>query len=287
MTDTVDLPYFDFLLDLLASRNGLAERSFGRHVHWGYWPRPEAATGGEADYAAAADRLAEELIAAAAVGDGQHVLDAGCGFGGTTALLNERFEHMGLTGLNIDERQLERARGLVAARPSNTVSFERGDACALPYAGRTFDRVLAVECIFHFPSRERFFAEAWRTLRPGGILALTDFVPARAARPVVRLVTEHRALARFQYLGRCNLDGSLPRYRQMARRIGFEPLAERNLTRHTLPTYTFLKQLVRRSSLAPGLTRGALALLSLMQVAGTTGLLNYCLLAYRKPASSG
>ena len=39
-----------------------------------------------------------------------------------------------------------------------------------------FDRVLAVECIFHFPSRLQFLKEACRVLRPGGLLALSVII---------------------------------------------------------------------------------------------------------------
>ena len=46
--------------------------------------------------------------AAAGIADGQHILDVGCGFGGTVASLNENFSRVHLLGVNIDERQLER-----------------------------------------------------------------------------------------------------------------------------------------------------------------------------------
>jgi len=35
------LPYFDFLLEQLENGNRDAEKVFGRHVHWGYWEKPE------------------------------------------------------------------------------------------------------------------------------------------------------------------------------------------------------------------------------------------------------
>ena len=286
MTEAGKLPYFDFLLDLLAANNSGIEKAFGRHVHWGYWADPARALTNDDDYAAAAERLTLELCAAAGIADGQHVLDAGCGFGGSLALLNERFERMALTGLNIDARQLDRARRLVVGRTGNTVQFDEGDACALPYPAESFDRILAVECIFHFPSREQFFREARRTLRPGGTLTLTDFVPARLARPVVRLATEFPALARFQYFGPCNLRYTIRDYRRLGSRTGFTPLVERDISRHTLPTYGYLKELVLRSDLPGTIRTSAAALLNVMRCASRTGLLNYYVLAYGKPAGS-
>ena len=129
------------------------------------------------------------------------VLDAGCGFGGTLACLQDRVERLDLTGLNIDPRQLQRAQKLVQPRPGSSLRFVAGDACALPFADASFDRVLAVECIFHFPSRAAFLAEVRRVLRPGGVLVLSDFVPASAWVPVTRM-------ARWPALERLNLFGA-------------------------------------------------------------------------------
>jgi ubiquinone/menaquinone biosynthesis C-methylase UbiE len=279
------LPYFDFLLELLAGKNRSIEKSFGRHVHWGYWPDPANAVCDDDDYARAAERLTLELCEAAGIVAGERVLDAGCGFGGTVASLNERLGGLHLTGLNIDERQLWRARQLVEALGDNTVEFVQGDACALPFPDASFDRVLAVECVFHFPSRERFLAEAFRVLRPGGTLALSDFVPALLALPFTRLFTEAPALARFQYFGRCNLQYTIGAWRRMAARAGFVPLVEKNATPNTLPTYRYLQNLLRHAASVEGITERAADLVGLMKLVGVLRLLNYYLLAFAKPKS--
>lgn len=279
------LPYFDFLLVLLAQRNRSIEKSFGRHVHWGYWPDPATAVADDDDYALAAERLTLELCEAAQVASGERVLDAGCGFGGTTASLNERLSAMKITGLNIDQRQLERARTMVAPRGDNEIEFKQGDACALPFVDASFDRVLAVECVFHFPSRERFFEEAFRVLRPGGTLALSDFVPSIAFLPFARLSTEASFLAQFQYSGRCNLQYTIGAYRRMARRVGFEPLVERNIVRHTLPTYSYLQTLLGQSAAIEGITERAAELIGILRWVSKLHLLNYYLLAFTKPKS--
>src|SRR5262249_40386438 len=130
--------------------------AFARHVHWGYWPDPAAADGSAEDYARAAERLCRRVCAAAAVRDGLRVLDVGCGFGGTLASLNERFDGLHMVGVNIDLRQLDRARLLVRPSPGNAVRFVEADALSLPFADASFDVVLAVECIFHFGDRAAF-----------------------------------------------------------------------------------------------------------------------------------
>ena len=232
-------PYFDALFARLEAGDPAATAAFGRHVHWGYWADPDAADGTGEDYARAAEALCQAVCDAAPVADGMRVLDVGCGFGGTIASLNERFQNLDMVGVNIDPRQLARAADTVHTANGNRVQWVEADACDLPLTG-PFDVVLAVECVFHFPSRAKFLSEAARVLKPGGRLALSDFLPTPEGLPLLQSQGAGHADT-LQSYGKVDFFCGDADYRRIAAEAGFRDFAGVNITPHTMPTYSFLR----------------------------------------------
>ncbi len=273
------LPYFDYLLASLNSDNETLEKSFGRHVHWGYWESPQHATLSVEDFAEAAENLSKLLYNVTGISDGQAVLDVGCGFGGTIASLNENYTGMRLVGLNIDERQLERARQNIHPIGNNTIEFQHGDACALPFSDHSFDIVLAVECIFHFPSREQFFKEAYRVLKPGGYLALSDFTLNSL------LPTGLRGQINNGFFGACDIGYSKDKYHELAQANNFSVCVDRDITQNTLPTYRYLRSLfVQKDQQKTRQSSPFSAIYSTLaiEVASRLRLLNYYVFSFNK-----
>jgi SAM-dependent methyltransferase len=279
----VNLPYFDCILERL--RNGDVEvaEAFARDVHWGFWDDTARADGSLSDFAQAAARMSRQVVAAGGVCDGQHVLDVGCGFGGMLADLNQRFDGMDLVGLNIDPRQLERARRdpKLAPRGGNRISLLTGEACRLPFAAASFDVVLCVEAVFHFPSRDQFLQEVRRVLCPGGRLALSDFVP-RLVIPFIWDYFDRRFKPVVTRLyGPSDMRSTVTHYRRLARRAGIELSRAQDITPHTLPSYRVLRTLVRRIAPDPD---GAEQVIRRVEFTTRLGLLRYLILVFDKPA---
>jgi tocopherol O-methyltransferase len=113
---------------------------------------------------------------------GEHVLDAGCGVGGSSLwLATERGAEV--VGITLAARQAAMARDNAIRRGvTDRVQFEVADFTATPFPDASFDVVWAVESMCHAPRKAAFYREAARLLRPGGRVVVADFV--RAARPL-------------------------------------------------------------------------------------------------------
>jgi SAM-dependent methyltransferase len=250
---TFELPYFDEIIDRLArSPDSSLSQAVRRHVHWGLFSSPHTADDSLAAFMVAAEAMTERVCQAARVKSGLRILDVGCGFGGTIAHLNERLSGCELVGLNIDERQLTRARESVLAGRGNTVRFVQGDACALAFDDGQFDVVMAVECVFHFPSRKRFFAEARRVLRGGGTLVVSDFVLDSDKLDDLAAWTEENTAAVDGFYGPATTALCSDTYVRIARANGFSILANDDVTAATMPTYASMKRLMLDAGLPHG-----------------------------------
>jgi ubiquinone/menaquinone biosynthesis C-methylase UbiE len=247
------LPYFDDLIDRLERQpDSSLSKAFQRHVHWGYFREPETADDSLATFVVAAEAMAERVCQAGRVRDGLRILDCGCGLGGTIAHLNERLSNCELVGLNIEERQLVRARESVKPLSGNSVRFVQGDACALPFPDGYFDVVMAVECIFHFPSRKTFFSEAKRVLKPGGTLAVSDFVVDGDKLEELEAWTEKSGVSPGSYFGPTTRAPCTGTYERLGRSKGFTMIADEDITAETMPTYLCWKRLYGDSGLPGG-----------------------------------
>ena len=278
------LPYFDQDLQRLAAGDPQLERCFGNHVHWGYWkdPNPSKRSALQ-EFPQAAEALTRLMLDQAPIQAGQSVLDVGCGFGGTIASLNQHWDGLALTGLNLDARQIERARQLVQPRAANTIEWIVADACALPLAADSLDVVLAVECIFHFPSRQAFLQEAQRVLRPGGRLVLSDFVPCRPLAILLRaLQSLHGAPFSNDTYGPIDCSWDQRRYASQSKSLGLELSNDVDITVHTLPTYAVVRELFR----AMGADRAVRDTAQIEQLS-RWGWMRYRILTFSKPIAAG
>ena len=116
-------------------------------------------------------RLRARLLAAAAIGDGENVLDVGCGCGETTILAARAAGTGRVLGADFSRIQVAQARRLAAAAGVDNVRFEVVDVQVHPFEAGGFDVVLSSFGVMFFDDPAAAFGNMRKALRPGGRLA--------------------------------------------------------------------------------------------------------------------
>jgi ubiquinone/menaquinone biosynthesis C-methylase UbiE len=109
------------------------------------------------------------MLEMAALEPGWRVLDVACGTGLISFRAAAAVGGQGaVVGTDISGEMVETARRRAAERALGHVSFERGDAEALPWPDAAFDAAVCALGLMYVPDPARALGEMRRLLRPGG-----------------------------------------------------------------------------------------------------------------------
>jgi SAM-dependent methyltransferase len=112
-------------------------------------------------------RLAGPFLDFVGTANGERVLDVGCGTGRLAFALAERCQIKQLRGIDFSPVYIEYA---THHNQDPRITFEVGDACALGFADRSFDRVLSLLMLHFVPRADQAIAEMRRVARPGAVV---------------------------------------------------------------------------------------------------------------------
>ncbi|NMB57573.1 MAG: class I SAM-dependent methyltransferase [Chloroflexi bacterium] len=125
------------------------------------------------------------LVQRAGIKPGMRVLDAGCGAGRVTV---EAAEKVGETGevvaLDIQPAMLEKARARSKQAGLDNVRFMLSALGEGMLPENRFDRALLVTVLGEIPDRKAGLEEIAASLKPGGLLSITEMIPDPHYQPI-------------------------------------------------------------------------------------------------------
>lgn len=105
---------------------------------------------------------------------GQHILDIGCAVGGPARYMADRFD-CHVSGIDITSGFIRAGEELSRlTNMADRVDLRVGDGATLPYEDAAFDGAYTQHVTMNVEGRAGFYAEAFRVIKPGGFLALSE-----------------------------------------------------------------------------------------------------------------
>ncbi|MEZ4744532.1 MAG: methyltransferase domain-containing protein [Calditrichia bacterium] len=264
--------------------SALWEKTWGEHMHHGYYGADGTE---EKNHLQAQVDLMEELLRWGNVQSPKNILDIGCGIGGSSLYLAEKFGAR-VTGITLSPYQVNRAtERAAAAGMSEKVRFQVADALNPPFENGQFDLLWSLESGEHMPEKEKFIQKCYDLLKPGGTFLMATWCHRNL--PPALSDDEQELLNRIYNVYHLPYILSINEYAQIAENIGFTNIETTDWSDAVAPFWNAVVKSVFRWDSITGLVqsgwstiRGAMAMTQMIR-GYREGLIKFGLFQGRKP----
>ncbi|KAL6772393.1 VTE4 [Auxenochlorella protothecoides x Auxenochlorella symbiontica] len=185
------LPLKDGIAKLYDESSGLWESMWGEHLHHGYYGAEE----GTKSNAQAQIDMVDNVLDWAGVQSVKKVVDVGCGLGGSSRHILDRYPGSEARGITLSPVQADRANVMTReAGLGDRAEFQVADALSQPFPDGSFDLVWSLESGEHMPEKETFVRELARVALPGGRIIIVTWCHRNLAPGETALTPEEQTL---------------------------------------------------------------------------------------------
>jgi len=197
---------------------------WGDHVHHGLWKtgreRPDEAV----------IQLIEAVAAPLELEPGSRICDVGCGYGGTSRYLAEKYQ-ADIVGLTISQAQYDYARSQTPDRESPRFLLMNWEENELQ--DNSLDGLVSIECLAHVENKDVYFEQIQRVLKPGCRASITAWLAGDAP----KRWEERRLLEPICREGRCPSMGTREDYVSLLESCGLRLISYDDLSEQVRETW--------------------------------------------------